>query len=119
MGMVEARPETPTRLQIANEAQSAPPQVLEVEALRLRPSGGTSHTTSRFSLRGGFPAGPLEACPHNWNSRGLWRQPSWLPCSGRRGGGDAPHGPPTVADHAVVSPVSKPSAKMRGATIRA
>jgi len=68
---LEARPETPSRLQIANEATptlglasqsgslSATPEVLEVEELRLRPSGAASRTSSRFSLREWFSAGSL------------------------------------------------------------
>lgn len=57
----EARPETHSRLRIANEARSSAPQVLEVAGLRLRPCGTKSHTSSRFSFRGGFPVGPLGA----------------------------------------------------------
>ena len=53
----EALPETPSRLQIATEARSAPSQVLEVEGLRPRPSGGTSRAPSQFSQREGFRPG--------------------------------------------------------------
>jgi len=53
-----ARPERLSRLRTANEARSAAPEVLEEEALRLRPSDAASRTSSRFSLREGFPAGP-------------------------------------------------------------
>ena len=60
--LLEARPESPSRLQTANEAQSAAPEVLDVEELRPRPSDTTSRTSSRFSLREGFPAGPLGGC---------------------------------------------------------
>ena len=48
-----------TGLKIANEAQSATPKVLEVAELRLRPFGAASRTSSRFSVRVGFPAGSL------------------------------------------------------------
>ena len=66
--LLEARPETPSRLQIANEAQSAAPQVLDVAPLRRQPSGTTSRTSSQFSLREGFSAGPLARTSHRFRS---------------------------------------------------
>ncbi len=56
---LEARLEASSRLRIANEVQSAAPEVLEVEGLHLRPSGAASRASSRLSLRGGVPARPL------------------------------------------------------------
>ena len=58
---VAARPGTSSRPRISTELQSAESEALEEKRLHLRPSGAASHASSRFSLRGGFPAGPLAA----------------------------------------------------------
>jgi len=43
----------------SHQDSTAAPGVLEVEKLRLRPSDAASRTSSRFSFRERFPAGPL------------------------------------------------------------
>jgi len=56
--VLEARPETTSRPQVATQARPVIPQVLEAEETQLRPPEITAPTSSRSSLGEGSSAGP-------------------------------------------------------------